>query len=183
MPGHIRRRDNARILVGVAVLLLVVLGWWLEDRWLQPPGWQHPPGELTAGEYKVSRVIDGDTIVLRHNQTRVRLQGIDTPETVRPNTPVEPWGPEASDYTRRFINEAEKLVRIEINGETVDRYGRHLAFVWHEDRLLNEELVRQGLAHAKTAYDYGQSMKNRLRKAQNEAQKAKRGMWSNASTQ
>ncbi len=177
MPGYIRRRDHSQVAVGLLVLLLVAMAWWLEDRWLLPSGWQTPPGQLATGEHEVQRVIDGDTIVLRQNRLRVRLQGIDTPETVQPNTPVEPWGPEASDYTKQFIADADGLVRIEINGETVDRYGRHLAFVWHEGRLLNEELVRQGLARAKTTFDFGQAMKDRLRQAQDDAQTAKRGIW------
>ena len=69
-------------------------------------------------------------------------------------------------------------VRIEIDGEAVDRYGRQLVFVWHNDRLLNEELVRQGLARAKLAYDYSEPKKQRLRAAEDEAQRSRLGIWS-----
>jgi micrococcal nuclease len=75
------------------------------------------------------------------------------------------------------MKNANWRVRLVIDGETVDRYGRQLAFVWHEGRLLNEELVRQGLAHAKTGFDFSKAMKDRLLQAQQEAQESQRGLW------
>ncbi len=178
MPGHIRRKRWPRAITLFVTLLLFVIGWWLEGDYLNAPGWQRPQGQLTAGEYEVQRVIDGDTIVLVLNNLRVRLQGIDTPETVKKNSPIEQWGPEASDYTRQFLEESNWRVRLEIDGEAVDRYGRHLAFLWHDGRLLNEELVQQGLARAKTSFDFSQPLKERLRQAQSQAQTARLGIWS-----
>lgn len=177
MPGRIHRNRWPQAIAYLMILLVFVAGWWLEDRYLEPAGWQRPRGQLSTGEYAVQRVIDGDTIVLVQNNLRVRLQGIDTPEMVRENTPVEPWGPEASDYTKQFIADSNWRVQIVIDGEPVDRYGRHLAFVWHDGRLLNEELVQQGLAKAKTAFDFSQPMKERLRQAQLQAQAAQLGIW------
>jgi micrococcal nuclease len=106
------------------------------------------------------------------------LQGIDTPETVKPETPVEPWGPEASAYTTTFVQEAAGRVRVEIDGEPRDKYGRHLAFIWNGDRLLNEELVRKGLARATLQYEFGVRKKDLLRRAQRDAQKNGAGLWS-----
>ena len=177
MPGRIRRKRWPQVVVSAFVTALLVVGWWLEGRYLRPSGWQRPQGQLQSGEYDVRRVVDGDTIVLAHNDLRVRLQGIDTPETVRENTAVEPWGYEAGAYTRQFVRDSDFRVRVEIDGEPVDRYGRHLAFIWHEGRLLNEELVDLGLARAKTDFDFSQAMKQRLLKAQLEAQAAERGIW------
>lgn len=179
MPTRISRKRWPRALVFAVLMLLVVMGWQLEDRYLQPTGWQRPSGQLKNGDYSVARVIDGDTIVLEFNRLRVRLQGIDTPETVDERKPVEPWGPEATDYTQRFLAAADWQVRLEIDGEPVDRYGRHLAFVWHHGRLLNEELVLQGLAHAKTNFDFSEERKARLRQAQQQAQANELGIWSN----
>ena len=125
-------------------------------------------GGLEPGVYRVQRVVDGDTIVLFDGQ-RVRLQGIDTPETVKKNTLVEPWGPEATDYTRRFIEDADYQVEIAVEGEGRDQYDRYLAFILHDGRMLNEELVRQGLAKAKLGYDYPDRLKDRLRAAQDAA--------------
>lgn len=178
MSGRIYRKSWPQSLALVFAALLVVVGWWAEEYVLAPPGWQRPLGQLVPGDYYVQRVVDGDTIVLRQNKLRVRLQGIDTPETVKPNAAVEAWGEEASAYTRQFLEEADWRVRLEIDGEPTDRYGRHLAFVWHGDRLLNDELVRSGLARAKTTFDFSQPMKQRLRAAESEARAARRGIWS-----
>ncbi|MEM8946173.1 MAG: thermonuclease family protein [Planctomycetota bacterium] len=159
------------------MIILFTVVWLVEERFLSPPGWQRPLGQLAAGEYDVERVIDGDTIVLASNQLRVRLQGIDTPETVKPNAQVEAWGDEASAYTTKFVADAGWRVRLEIDGEPVDRYGRHLAFVWSGTRLLNEELVARGLARAKTNFDFSQGLKQRLRRAQADASNSERGLW------
>ncbi|MCA9235467.1 MAG: thermonuclease family protein, partial [Planctomycetales bacterium] len=103
---------------------------------------------------------------------------IDTPETVKEGTPVQPWGPEATEYTKQFVRDAGGRIRVEVDGEYADQYGRRLIFVWYGDRLLNEELVRQGLARPKLAYDYSQGKKDLLKRAQREAQSAGRGIWS-----
>ena len=133
----------------------------------------------TKGFYTVERVVDGDTLLLTTG-TRVRLQGIDTPETVRPDSPVEPWGPEASAFTKQFVAQSDGQVRLSFSNERLDKYGRLLAFVWHGDTLLNEELVRAGLARAKTEYRYSGTMKRRLVQAEQQARDQRLGIWSNA---
>ncbi|QDU55739.1 thermonuclease family protein [Aeoliella mucimassa] len=139
---------------------------------------QPSPAEvLGEGEYTVERVVDGDTLLLA-NGTRVRLQGIDTPETVKPNTPVERWGPEASEFTKQFVREADQRVQLTFGNERLDRYGRQLAFVWNGDRLLNEELVRAGLARARLGYRYSGTMKRRLSDAEQAARSQQVGLWS-----
>lgn len=181
MSRRVRRNSWPRILVALAVLVVVALRAWQEREAFDPPAAQdarRADGSLEPGEYRVLRVVDGDTLLLEYARTRVRLQGIDTPETVKENTPVQDWGPEATQYTKQFVQDAGGRVRIEIDGETVDRYGRQLVFVWHQDRLLNEELVRQGLARAKLAYDYSEAKKQRMRTAQTEAETQERGIWS-----
>ncbi len=179
MPSRVRREGRrSKWVVLILSAFLFVVGWWAEPSWLDQPSRQRSAGAIAPGEYRVLRVVDGDTIILEKDRTRARLQGIDTPETVKPNSPVEPWGPEASEYTKRFIADADNRVRLEIDGETIDRYGRQLVFVWHEGRLLNEELVRNGLARAKLTFDFSQSMKGRLRQAQEDARVRRLGIWS-----
>jgi micrococcal nuclease len=160
----------------VAALLLV--SWWLEPHFATNPVATKSPGALDNGTYDVLRVVDGDTLLLKKDRLRVRLQGVDTPETVKEDSPVEALGHEATLYTETFIRAAGNRVDITVDGEGVDQYGRHLAFVWHDGRLLNEELVAAGLARAKLAYDYSQGMKNRLRAAQERARRGKVGIWS-----
>jgi micrococcal nuclease len=89
---------------------------------------------------------------------------------------VEAWGKEASAFTRQFIG--KQPVRLKFDAEKLDQHDRYLAYVWVEDRLLNEELVRAGLAKANTHYDNDPAMERRLSNAESEARKAKRGIWS-----
>jgi micrococcal nuclease len=164
-----------------AVLLWLPLLLWLLWRLQHSTGGAAPPELLDEGIHQVRRVVDGDTLLLESG-ARVRLQGIDTPETVREDFPVEAWGPEASRFTKNFIRDAENRVRLTFSLERKDRHDRFLAFVWHDDLMLNEELVRSGLAHARLDYRYSGLMKRRLATAQEEARKAGRGMCKNKST-
>ena len=97
---------------------------------------------------------------------------------MKPESPVEAWGPEASQFTKDFIERANHRVRLTFSLERKDRYDRFLAFVWNGDVMLNEELVRAGLAQARLDYRYSGTMKQRLAKAQDEARRAGRGIWS-----
>jgi micrococcal nuclease len=135
------------------------------------------PELLNEGVHKVRRVVDGDTLLLTSG-ARVRLQGIDTPETVREGFPVEAWGPEASQFAKDFVRRAGGRVRLTFSLERKDRYNRFLAFVWDGDVMLNEELLRAGLAKARLGFRYSGAMKSRFAKAQDEARRAGRGIWS-----
>ncbi|MCL2305831.1 MAG: thermonuclease family protein [Planctomycetaceae bacterium] len=136
-----------------------------------------PSSDHKWGEVRVERCVDGDTIIVE-GKIRVRLIGANTPETVKPNWPVEPFGPEASEFTKTAIENAGNQVRLESDGDQTDRYKRQLAMVYVDGVLLNEELIRQGLAVAETQYRYSKEMKTRFKAAEEEAKKAKRGIWS-----
>jgi micrococcal nuclease len=126
---------------------------------------------------EVVRVVDGDTIELDGGE-KVRLIGVDTPETVHPNKPVERFGKEASSFTRRTVE--GKRVRLEYDPgpSRLDKYGRTLAYVYLLDgRLLNLEIIRQGYGHAYTKYPFTQSRMNEFRAAEQEARAARRGLW------
>ncbi len=157
------------LLAAVILAALAAIRWWTAE--LEPPA----PESLGEEAYEVQRVVDGDTLLLT-NRARVRLIGVDTPETVKPNHPVEPWGPEATEFTRQFV--ADGPIRLQFDRERTDRYGRFLAYVWVGDRMLNEELVRAGLARTEPQYRFARSMKERFRRAEQEAQAAGRGIWS-----
>lgn len=133
-----------------------------------------PTEALREGTYRVLRVVDGDTILLDGHR-RVRLIGVNAPESVKPDHPVEPFGPEASAFTKEFLAGGE--ARLTFDQERVDQYDRYLAYVWVGDRLLNEELLRAGLARWEPNFHYSQSMKRRFRLAQQEAQRMRAGVW------
>lgn len=85
----------------------------------------------------VSRVIDGDTLLveINGNEERVRLIGVDTPESVNPDqSKNSKEGKEASDYTKSIIKEGQ-IVYLEYDKETNDKYGRTLAYVWLTDDI------------------------------------------------
>jgi micrococcal nuclease len=157
-------------------LLLVVAAAVAAARWWYG-GEPSQPESLAEGVYQVQRVVDGDTLLLA-NGARIRLIGADTPETVKPNWPVEPWGPEATEFTKRFVAGGEVWLRFD--RERQDRYRRFLAYVWVGDAMLNEELIRAGLATAEMNFRYSSSMKTRFRRAEQEARAAGRGIWSDA---
>lgn len=97
----------------------------------------------------VERVVDGDTIEVNiaGREETVRLIGIDTPETKKPDTPVECFGPEASARLAELLPEGTP-VRLERDIDARDRYGRLLAYVYREpdDLFVNVVLVDEGLA-------------------------------------
>lgn len=98
----------------------------------------------------VARVVDGDTIEARvDGRTEyVRYIGVDTPETVKPDTPVQCYGERASRFDRRLVE--HKRVRLVIGAEPRDVYGRLLAYVYLGHRFVNAILVRRGLARTLT---------------------------------
>ena len=121
-------------------------------------------------------MVDGDTVEadFRGRTLTVRLIGIDTPESVAPDEPVQCFAIEASSYTSDRL-EGER-VRLQFDVERIDPYGRTLAYVWLGDELFNETLVRQGYAFV-TTYPPNVRYLDRFRAAQREARSAGRGVW------
>jgi len=141
---------------------------------------------LEEGIWEVVRVVDGDTIIVADRagvQHRVRFIGADTPEVDGPSRQEEPFGPEASEFTRRKIAEAGNAVRIAFDGDQVDRFNRSLAMVYLQmpdgrEIWLNELLIREGLARAQTQFRYSRGAKDAFRRAEAEARSAGRNLWS-----
>ncbi|REJ72610.1 MAG: hypothetical protein DWQ29_20645 [Planctomycetota bacterium] len=134
-----------------------------------------PPPLETAGEYEVARVVDGDTLLLETGH-RVRLLGVDTPETKHPHRPAEPFGQAAAQFTRRAVE--GRIVRLEFDRHRVDRYGRTLAFVRLGETLLNEELIREGFSRAETGFPFRSDYQRRFQEAESSARQQRLGIWS-----
>ncbi len=122
----------------------------------------------------MTRVVDGDTI--RLGDERVRLVGVDTPETRRPGSPVECFGKQATAFTRRFVE--GRRVTLEYDVERRDRYGRLLAYVRRAaDRaFLNAELVARGYAQVLTIPP-NVRYAERFLALQRRAREQERGLW------
>jgi micrococcal nuclease len=106
--------------------------------------------EEPAQRAYVERVIDGDTIEVNFDDhtDEVRYIGIDTPETVKPGTPVQCFGPQASSFNHRLVE--GRAVRLVFDSERRDVYGRLLAYVFVGQRFVNARLVRLGYARTLT---------------------------------
>jgi micrococcal nuclease len=100
---------------------------------------------------RVVHVADGDTINVRLSDgrtERVRYIGIDTPESVKPGTPVQCFAKKASHYNASLVE--GRQVTLRLDAEERDRYGRLLAYVYTEGRFVNRELVARGYARTLT---------------------------------
>ncbi len=162
-----KRRFGRGTLAFFGLVLLFATRYWAEPRTRVP---------LNSGTLVfVERVVDGDTLLLADGE-RVRLLGVNTPETKHPSKPVEPFGEEASAFTRSLVE--GRTVRLELDRERRDNYGRILAYVYCDQRFLNEELIRAGLSFAQTRFPYSEQMKRRFKAAEAEARSHRRGLWS-----
>jgi len=139
------------------------------------PAWSAPaPLEGT-----VVRVVDGDTIHVRIGARveKVRYIGVNTPEVHHPTKGEEPGGREAAEVNRRLVE--GQAVRLELDVQERDRYGRLLAYVWIGDLMINAELVRLGYAQVMTVPPNVRYQEVFL-KLQREAREAGRGLWRRA---
>jgi micrococcal nuclease len=127
----------------------------------------------------VVRVVDGDTIHVRLGERleKVRYIGVNTPELHHPARGAEPGGREARDVNRRLVE--GKRVRLELDVQHRDRYGRLLAYVWTADTMINAELVRLGYAQVMTVPPNVRHQALFL-KLQRDARDSGRGLWRRA---
>ncbi len=150
----------------------------------------------TVYKAKVERVVDGDTMIVsfvfddgsKYLKERVRFLGVDTPETVHPNKPVQYYGKEASDFTKASLT--DKTVWLQTDVGVKDRYDRMLAYVWLKEptskELDDEAAIRANMFNARLLLDgYAQLMTvqpnsryaNLFVHFQREARQENKGLW------
>ncbi len=152
-PG--RRLLRPLLLSALVLAFLLGLARWREDR-----------------ASLVLKVLDGDTLLLATGE-RVRLIGVDAPESVDLRRPVGRLGPAAAAFVRRLAE--GRRVRLEFDRERRDRYGRTLAYVFVGDLDLNAELLRRGYARAYTRFPHRRSAE--FLALEGQARAAGRGLW------
>jgi micrococcal nuclease len=166
-----RRGRAAVALLVVAVVAVVAVAALI--------GARRAPGR-TARSVTIVRVVDGDTVVvhLPGGDEKVRLIGIDTPETVDPRKPVQCYGPEASARTKALLPKGTGI-RLERDAEARDRYGRLLAYVYRagDGTFVNLALAEEGFAHPLTIAP-NVAYADRFAAAVADARAAGRGLWS-----
>jgi micrococcal nuclease len=163
------------------IALLLLAGLVLGD--VRVPHWLGGRDDLSAGgtaSARLARVIDGDTIVAQVDgrEERIRLIGVDTPETVKPNTPVQCFGPQAHALTARLLGTAGTPLTLRLDRELRDRYDRLLAYVYRsaDGLFVNAQLVRAGAARTlEIAPNTAHAAE--LSSLQQAARAAGRGLW------
>ena len=135
--------------------------------------------QVQAGDYTavVSRVVDGDTIVVVYPDGRtdkVRMIGVDTPETHKPGTPVQCYGPEAERFTRKALD--GKGVRLELDRDERDRYERLLAYVYIDGKRFEDQLLQRGFARQLTIRPNNRYARDFLA-LETTAKRQARGLW------
>ena len=137
------------------------------------------PALAIAGQYKVVRVVDGDTIVVdsQGKHEKVSLLCVNTPESVHPDKKQNiPMGKVASKYTQKKL--AGKYVKLEFEiSRPRGNYGRLLAYVFIDGQNFNLDLVRQGLLPYYTKYGKSQKYDAEFRSAEKQARKEKLNIW------
>jgi len=172
-----RFRRRSKILSLIISIIIVVIA-------MTQSGWLTNAGQTVQqndpGLYSIDHYVDGDTIAVNMNGSieTVRFIGVDTPETHKPNTPVQCYGPEAADHTKQTITSAGGKVRLQADplDTNRDRYGRLLRYVYLPDgTLLDEQIIKQGYGFAYLSFPF--SKKDQFAADQQAAQAAKAGLW------
>ncbi|MCP1415452.1 thermonuclease family protein [Paenarthrobacter sp. A20] len=141
----------------------------------RPPALKVP----ASGPYAVEKVVDGDTIRISCNgtSTRVRFVGINAPESVKEDAPVECGGPEASTYLHSLLDGQQVFLSADPVQGVRDKYDRLLAYVWTTDgTLTNRTILEQGHAEA-TGYGKSFAYSEDFTTAADQARKNKAGRW------
>ncbi len=189
--GFVLSRSQKRYFLPTAVLLLLIGLVWVDRN----PGVilkENVRRNFAAGtdfekyhgrDFSVVKVTDGDTIDIycpdgKYLHTRLRLLGVDTPETKNPRVGPMYFGEEAAAFTESLVTGGKIIVRIDTISPSRDRYGRLLAFAELPDgTCLSEELVRTGHAYADLRFNTGKF--DKLVRLQQKAIESKAGLWKN----
>jgi micrococcal nuclease len=162
----LKRRKKSSITVLLTLLIVIVFVVFPDEN----------KGDFD-GPFQVTRVVDGDTIVVQMAgaEKKVRLIGIDTPESVHPDeTRNVPYGKIASEFTRQQLEGQQ--VYLEYDVAETDKYGRILAYVWLNDKMFNKTLLQEGHAMLAT-FPPNVRYVDDFTKLQAEARDAGKGLW------
>ena len=177
VEGERRLMRMCSVVAGLATAVALIGGVALAA----PAHAQYPvmPDQV-RGPVTVTKVVDGDTIRVDDNGQRqtIRLIGLDTPESVDPRKPVQCFAHEASAHAETVLDGQSVYLETDPSQDSVDRYGRTLAYVWTESgRLFNLDMIAEGYAHEYT-YDLPYRYQQIFRTAEDSARTDERGLWS-----
>lgn len=172
------KRHSKQIVTALITLVIAVGSYGQQQGWFGKLG--STASEQQPGLYSISRFVDGDTIVVNmdgHDES-IRMIGIDTPETHKPNSPVQCYGPAASAYMKNVIGASKVRLESDPKSQNRDRYDRLLRYVYLPDgRLVAEESIRNGFGFAYTQFPFTKSTEFIAAEAQ--AKQGNKGLWGN----
>lgn len=174
------RKKHISLLGAVLALALVYAQHTLTTQ--SPNNTVKQASEAQPGLYTINHFIDGDTIAVNMNGTveTIRMIGVDTPETHKPHTPVQCYGPAAAAQTKTLIGTGKVRLESDPQSTNRDRYNRLLRYVYLPDgRLLEHELIVNGYGFAYTQFPFTKS--DEFVQAQQSAKDAGKGLWGNCS--
>lgn len=163
-----------RLIYSLVILLILAISSGVEV----PVGGTNISNE-TPGLYSITNVYDGDTIGVEidNKKEKVRLIGVDTPETNHPRKPVECFGKAATSYTTNILKTQKVRLELDPNSSNRDRYDRLLRYVWLQDgRLLNRLIIEEGYGFAYTHFPFEKM--EEFRTAEKIAREKGIGLWS-----
>ncbi|MGO5674836.1 endonuclease YokF [Bacillus subtilis] len=127
----------------------------------------------------LDRAVDGDTIKVTYNGNvdTVRYLLVDTPETKKPNSCVQPYGEDASKRNKELVNSGKLQLEFD-KGDRRDKYGRLLAYVYVDGKSVQETLLKEGLARVAYVYEPNTKYIDQFKKDEQEAKSEKLSIWS-----
>lgn len=174
-----RRRTQKALLISLLTLGLAIA---------QQQGYFKPAAKVAEksqpGLYQVTTFTDGDTISVDMNGTteKIRMIGVDTPETHDPRKAVQCYGQAASQFTKNLIGTNRVRLEADPTNTNRDRYNRLLRYVYLPDgRLVNAEIIKQGYGFAYTFFPF--TKLEEFKGYQKQAEADKLGLWGTCTIQ
>lgn len=171
--ARMSRRTNLHLFSLLVFVILVIA---------TKAGWLDKPMQVAKtnqpGLYSVTKAVDGDTIQvdMNGNTETVRFIGVDTPETHKPNTPVQCYGPDAAAYTKSLVGNGSVRLQADPLDTNRDRYGRLLRYVYLPDgTLVESKLISGGYGFAYTLFPFQQ--KEAFKSLEAAAKQQNKGLW------
>ncbi len=170
------KRDIKNIYV-IILIILSLSGYFYQEFYKEEVGTEQIQGveSKNDSQYKVIKVVDGDTVELE-KIGKVRLIGVDTPETVDPRKEVQCYGKEASEYTKSRLLNNYVSIEYDESQDSVDKYGRHLVYIYINEKNFNRQLIENGYAYEYT-YKVPYKYQREFKEAQYNAQDTDKGLW------
>lgn len=181
MAQLLSKRQQKKLIGAIAGLLLAGVTALLQQQGLLGKALQNAQ-QAQPGLYHVVEFVDGDTITVDMNgkPEKVRLIGVDTPETHDPRKAVQCFGVAAAAFTKQFIGSQNVRLENDPTNTNRDRYDRLLRYVYlPNNTLVNAEIIKQGYGFAYTGFPFTKA--DDFIRLQTEAREAKRGLWNDCS--